>query len=849
MIGLPIRSIRHLHRVCDTSLNTVLIKFKESSYEICKAIKMPKDSPFGDTLFVFNNVTRSGSWSFDTVVTSKELKKWASLDEITSNYCRMLSIGTNDLSSLDKIIGEIVLLPNSFDKDYEKFLKENSKMVNSLIMNYGLNTRDIRIKRFYMYCDGSKNFFQWAINLYYKCGVSMTTIKNILTWNESYKQLSKNLSKGTITAYTSRESILPLLEELSTLRKDKRINDSINSFNTAQKRMLKDNELDDGIKQALWRFSRLSDTKKLNFIKKMSSVNDFAEFIRQLKFVTSVHFSWSKESFMDFINNVEGIKYEKIFENDKIVLIKAIDYETIKQLGKTTNWCISKNKSYWNNYIEHHHGNTTQYMIFDFSKLEDDKLSIVGFTTTRNKGITSAHNFINDDLMGGGRDEQVLLDSFLDKFKENHNIYGILNDDGIDITLVVEYDLPPYAWDKDSLMDYLYECVNPENVEVLKSSDGKMVLSVVDHNIRYFFGDGYMDNIDSENYENQHIIFIDFNKSKYDVNKIQFGIIDENGADEDYCMGVYNERSLNNGANFDSLLIEFGLPYNTIRRTNNPLVRLRNALASFNSPMMKEAIKECSRKEIKHVLKHEVGCDAYFDYLTRSVSTYMSFDYLDILYNNDLTINDVMSIEYMGDVIKEFASSMVNVSRATTCFRSMEGVTEKEIQDFYNRKLDNREDTKYIGYYLAIEKIVKNEKFSNSDYTKLLRRFFAFMGNCTKKIDVFEQIVDMVKDKLEYSNQSESIDFLVKYTVFYGSEALKSFIYTKAATNDSLNALVQRHKNAMEKINKKVVKCSTITSNSNIVAFSMDDITRIIEQPANNMEWHMDVHDLGDNPF
>jgi len=181
----------------------------------------------------------------------------------------------------------------------------------------------------------------------------------------------------------------------------------------------------------------------------------------------------------------------------------------------------------------------------------------------------------------------------------------------------------------------------------------------------------------------------------------------------------------------------------------------------------------------------------------------------------------------------------------------MEGVTEKEIQDFYNRKLDNREDTKYIGYYLAIEKIIKNEKFSNSEYTKLLRRFFAFMGNCTKKIDVFEQIVDIVKDKLEYSNQSESIDFLVKYTVFYGSEALKSFIYTKAATNDSLNALVQRYKNAMEKINKKVVKCSTITSNSNnsnIVALSMDDITRIIEQPA-NMEWHMDVHDLGDNPF
>ena len=799
MIGTSIRSIRHLYRVSDTSLKTILIKFRESAWEVCKVIKMPKESRFGETIFIFNNVTRHSNWDYSTVISSKEFQKSANIEDVSGNYGRIISISSNDFSALSCLFQEIILLPNTFEADYEKFLKENSKMVSTLISNFCLNTRDVRTKRFYIYTEGSKNFFQWAVTLYYKHGIGMSTIKNILSWNESYKQLSKNLSKGTITAYTSRDSIIPLLGELSELRKEKRINDSINSFNTAQKKMLKENELSDDIRQALWRLSRLSDVKRLNFIKKMSSVNDFAELTRQLKFVTSVHFSWSKESFLDFINNVEGIKYEKIFENDNIVLVKTLDYETIKQLGKTTNWCISKNKHYWNNYIESHHGQTTQYMVFDFSKLEDDKLSIIGFTTTHNRGITSAHNFINEDLMGNNQNDQVLLNSFISQFKENRNVYSILADDGIDITLVVEYDMPPYKWNKDSIMDYLYECVNPENVEVLKSKDGKIVLSVTDQNLRYFFGDTYQDNISSEYYSMQHIIFIDLNKSRYDINKIQFGIIEEGYGDEDYCNGVYNERSLNEGKNFDSMLIEFGLPYNTIRRTNNPIVRLRNAISSFNAPMMNEAIKECDSKVLKTIIRNEIGEDSFFDILNRSVEGYMSFDYLNLLYDNGMTLHEVIPLSYIADLINNFAHSMKSVSRATTAFANMEGITDEEIKAFYNFNIERREDAKYIGYYLVIKMIFEKEKFNNRECTEVFKRFLSYMGGHNKQIEVFEQIVNLIKDNLDYSQKCDAIINLSKYTVYFGSEGLKNFLYQKTKKYSVLKLCVDAFKEDFEK--------------------------------------------------
>ena len=817
MIGTDIRSIRHLFRVSDTSLKTVLIKFKENAWDVCKVVKFPKDSEFGEILVIFNNFIRQSHWGYDTIISSNYFKKHFKADDVTCSTCRMMTLSYSELSSLANYFQEITLLPDSFDKDYEKFLKDNNKMVSNLINKFGINTRDSKIKRLYIYSDGSKNFFQWAVTSYYQNRTSLSVIKNILLWNESYKQLSKNLSKGTITAYTSRDSIIQLLKELAELRKEKRINDSINAFNTVQKKLFKTNKLGDADKQALWRLSRLSETKRLNFIKKVSSITDFGELLRQLRFVTSVHFSWNKESFMDFLDNVEGIKYEKIFETDKIVLVKVLDYETIKQLGKTTNWCISKNKSYWNNYIEGYHGVTTQYMIFDFSKMEDDKLSIVGFTTTHNKGITSAHNFINDNLMGGEEGEQILLNSFISRFKDNKNIYSILSDDGIDITLVVQYDMPPYKWDEHSLMDYLYECVNPENVDVIKKNDGKIVLSITDENIRYFLGDTYHDNISSDYWSYQHILFIDFNKSVYDINKVQFAIIEESGGDEDYCIGLYNERSLNSGHNFDTKLIEFGLPYNTIRRTNDPYVRLRNGLYSYNTPMINESIKECGSEVIKKLITKDVGTDTFYDMILRTVRHHMSFDYLNMLYDNGVRLSEVLSPSYIGDILKQFTQDIKNISRATNNFKHFEAISDENIKNFYDGNY-GREDTKYIGFFLAMKLIVDHEdKLQKKDFNTMFKRTLVYLSSDNRSVGIYNQIFHLFKDKLDYSYNDDALYSAVKFAIFFGDDEAKKFVEDKAKEF----TLTNKYYESVKKEYDKYVSLNGSTKNNSRDTFTV----------------------------
>ena len=798
MIGTNIRSVRHLFRVSDTHLKTCIIRFREA-WDICKVIKMPKNSPFDGTMFIFNNSYKETHWDYESLVSSSDFKKYVDPSDIIFSRGRLISAkNDSDFVKLGRVICEIILLPDSFEKDYEKFTRENTKLISTLKSKFDFNVHNVMSKLLYVYTEDSKNFFQWAVIAMWQNQIPLSVVRSILIWNESYKQLSKNLSKGTITAYNSRESISFLMTELSELRKEKRINDSINSFNTMQKKMFKEHELSSDVKQALWRFSRLSETKQVNFIKKVSSIDDFNELVKQLKFATSIHFEWNKESFLDFIKNVENINCEKIYENENIVLLKVFDYETIKQLGKTTNWCISKNKQYWNNYIENFRGMATQYVIFDFSKNEDDRLSIVGFTVTNNKGITSAHNFINENLMGGEQDEHISLNSFISRFREHNGIFSILNNDGIDITMVVHYDAPLYKWDKKSLMEYLYECVNRDNVEILKDDGNKMALSVVDENIRYFLGDVYGDNIPSEEWGLKHILFIDFGKSQYDVNKLQFAIIKDEW-DEEHCVGLFNERFSEVRFNFNSKLVEFGLPYNTIRRVDDLSARLVDALTAFNMPMIRECLKECNKGMLRKVITEKFGEDGWMNLVLVTIRDYLSFDYIDLIYNNGLKLRDIISQNSIGKIIKDLLSDMVAMSRVGRNLADCKEVTNKDIEDFFNSKTACVEETRYIGSFILIKKIILMESNDNREINNLLKRPISYIVSNCKQGGVFDQIMMFSVKYINFSKSDDCTCYLTRYVAYNPSAPIRGFVEKAIEGNENLWDFYVNEKSTFEK--------------------------------------------------
>jgi hypothetical protein len=111
----------------------------------------------------------------------------------------------------------------------------------------------------------------------------------------------------------------------------------------------------------------------------------------------------------------------------------------------------------------------TQYVLFDFSKKEDDNLSIVGFTSVHDRGITHAHDFQNRNIMGSKINTNVAseIKSFVSRYIDCSNIYGILSRDGIDLSDVVSYEPSHYKWNRDDVFEYLDQCVDPEDYYII----------------------------------------------------------------------------------------------------------------------------------------------------------------------------------------------------------------------------------------------------------------------------------------------------------------------------------------------------------------------------------------------
>ncbi len=777
MIGTNIRGIRHLWKISNSSLTFILSKDRDCNYDICTAVKTTSDSCIGECLLIFNHRYNQNLFGFNEVVKGMDEKD---KNYILHTYGRVFVLPQTTREVTDKnaerYFTEMTLLPLTFNDDYQAFLKENANLINNLSSKYDFSTNEARIKSLYIYTDGSKNFFQWAVNLYYKGCCSMAAIKNIMMWNTCYNQLTKKLSHGSITAYNSTKAIGELMIELSTLRLEKRVNDTINSFNTQQKKLFHSHELTDIDKKTLARFARLSDTKKLNFIRKASTIEDYQELMRQMRHICSIHFSWSKESLMDYIENVEDVKYDLVYETDTIVLVKVKDYETVKQLAKTTNWCISKNKYYWNNYITSTNGMATQYMLFDFSKLEDDNLSIIGFTSAYNKGITAAHNFVNESLMEKRNSLPPSLKSYLLRFNDSQNIYSILNKCGVDINLIIHYDKPQYEWNYEGFMKYLYECVDKDNVTILSHNGSKLAISVHDEGIKYFFGDVYMDNLPSCSAKCQHIIFADFSLSQFDPNHIVFGVIQSDYTNEDYCNAVYDENISELGSStFNDKLNEYGLPYNTIRRTINHERELVNAFSSYSMPILQHQAEQ-DYKLFFNIITSKFDKDSLFSILYQTTIEFLSFDYLNLIYNHGAKIVHFLGPSYTSDLVREIYLHLSIVGNRLYNGKNYPLPTKEQIDNFYDNKLQTHDETIYVGLYIMLKRIIINETIKDVNYNKMYTRLLRELITSEAHGTMIDDLAKALIPRLNFSSATTITMGFVKHCLKYGSNDVKKNI-------------------------------------------------------------------------
>jgi len=527
-------------------------------------------------------------------------------------------------------------------------------------------------------------------------------------------------------------------------------------FNTTQKKLLRGITLDNRDYETLSKFAKLSPKKKINFIRKMSTVEDPREILRQMSFLADVHFVWKKESLLDFLKNGENFNCEIVINKGDIVLLKVNDYETVKRLAKTTNWCISKDKKYWNEYVENN-SNSTQYVLMDFSRKEDDNLSIVGFTSVHDKGITNAHDFQNKNLMQGRR---ISVASEIKSFVSNHvdcsNIFSVLDKNGINLSDVVTYAPSQYEWNRENMFDYLNQCISDDFYYIVHDDGNKVAIIAENDDVRYFLGDAYMGQRghNDRGYGNsEYIIFADFTKKQNDPEKLVFGEIVHNyDTHESSCGRLYNERFEAIGQSFDSKLNEYGLPYDIICRTENPVDRFYSSLYSLELASAKDLIKD--KKVIDSLLKTE-RVALVNDCLTNVTFGYNSSDYIDLFYDNGFKLSSIIGARSAGNIARRIINNLFD----GYVHIGLKVPSAKEIETFKAGSIDDYNSSFYIGSFLILMKMMENE----SDIDFLYRIANDVYGK-HHVCDLFDLVMTIICEKTNFS----VIHDIVKYIVFYG---------------------------------------------------------------------------------
>ena len=98
-------------------------------------------------------------------------------------------------------------------------------------------------------------------------------------------------------------------------------------------------------------------------------------------------------SFNDF--DMESIKIKAssskvnvISDTDNILILEISNFEQSKKLGSGS-WCISRNKTYFDQYVER---DGKQYFIYDFNQTSKSVKSLMGITLTSTKTVKAAHS-------------------------------------------------------------------------------------------------------------------------------------------------------------------------------------------------------------------------------------------------------------------------------------------------------------------------------------------------------------------------------------------------------------------------------------------------------------------------
>ena len=358
----------------------------------------------------------------------------------------------------------------------------NKKQMQPLIDKYAINPETNKL--FISICemfDNQPNYQIWAVKMIFSKVISIEELETIHEWASKNHTMVKMLEKQNIVSYSTKTLIAQLFKEMRGLDNLSIVKNTINHFNTDQRKMLMESILTkdftalEGNSNATikkWaeifrKFNRLPLDRKNRFYSNCSRLKNLDDLLNAIETCLGESYKWNKEDFMAFLaNNTPDC--EVVFENGSFVIVHVPSFKSSKLLcgdGRTS-WCITQQDSYWRQYVSGH-SNRDQYFLFDFNRKESDAFAHIGFTMENGRGFYCAQTCNNSDMRNGYKQGNETL-----------NINQVLEIAGCKMSVFLRLNpLTAYKWDLESIVKFIKD--NPNNYAIAYEKDGRMIINVL----------------------------------------------------------------------------------------------------------------------------------------------------------------------------------------------------------------------------------------------------------------------------------------------------------------------------------------------------------------------------------
>lgn len=621
----------------------------------------------------------------------------------------------------------------------------------------------------YMQLHSKPNILSWVLNRLWYGLISHFEIIELCEWVNNYPKQINKLSKNTITAYNNADDIKLLFKEMRDIKYAVNSLTILNKFNTVQKKILKEHNF--SFEEIIWfrKFTLLSKIKQNNFIKKISNITDANEILELVKIIAQDRFEWNKESLITYINeNSDVLNCEIVYDNDNILILQVFDYYTISKLAKSTNWCIAKQKNYWNDYINHHNGLRKQFIIFNFNVKEDANLSIIGVTTNLTGAIIYSHSFINENLI---ESQEYRIKRYRNIFNLlPYEIYSILNYYNIPLSVFTNKNNLEFAWNKESVK-HMISIKSPLYTDIIFENNDKLIIRTTDKLLNLFDSKFtyIQDILDYDSY-NSIIIFFDFSKKSYDEKALYFGIIAKDDNIE-YVDKLITQQCKLYDKSFKDLCNEFGTDENIIVKINNVYSLLKSSFYEDDYNVMKEIIDK--NKENAFFLGKDLNA-LFYRILRDSICSDYSEIILNLLYDNDIKLSYILSMRDLNNLIYSLINLILNHSKILVK-ENIEPIEEIFIKD---------NSVKSIMAFSLFTKIMKKENnieiletalnelddYSNNALSNLFHYLFS---NYSSEINRNEKIKLLMFEKIFEHNLNDVIEYIISNYQFMIDNKIK----------------------------------------------------------------------------